>query len=314
MNPAIDPNEVFRPAGMDQAGALVSHPRSRREAPQIIPRGYHSAIVFTDGEAQALTGLMARHPAILSQSRIDLDHLSKVGQRLCLVVSQLIMGTFQAAYNWGAAWVGSSSPSGEFIMPEVPRDFDGLVSLLDTTLTRLEDLLPEGYPYPPMRSGRRQKVSLVDFLVTTPPNSGAYSPFLALLWKRDKALPPREQIEAIRQQVPSKVRDVAARILESARTRQPARWGTPQELLFWKGAREAYQWWYNRAADIIEALPDARLVLGSGSLFFRHIEDYAVAGGFVPFGFICPTSMAWGDFMAWLSRDRGLSVPRRFWK
>ena len=316
----LDPNEVFVPAGMDSPAAFVVE---SRELPKvhpvhikgrIIPAGKHEAFNFTGAQFKAITDLMAKHPATISQTKLDPSNLSKIARRTQLVLSQLLMGTFPAAYQWGAAWVKSNSPSGEFIMPDIPEDLDHLVECLDTALSRLEALVPEGYPYPPMKAGRRQKVSLADFIVTTPPNSGAYSPFVAILWRRDRALPPREQITALKEQVPHKVRNAASDILCEAMGRQPARWGQAQELMFWKGAREAYQWWLARGADLIDICPEARLVFGSGSAFFLRILDYAKAGGFVPFGFICPTSPAWVDFMGWLSRERGVSVPRRFFK
>ena len=314
----LDPNEAFVPAGMYRRESFVVKVRERanvrpvRIKGRIIPAGRHEAFRFTADQFRILSDLMSRHKAIISQTKLDPDNLSKVGSRLQLVLSQLLLGTFQAAYQWGASWVKSNSPSGEFIMPQVPTDLDQLVGCLDTALGRLEALVPEGYPYPPMKAGRRQKVSLVDFIVTTPPNSGAYSPFVAILWRQDRALPPREQIAALKEQVPSKVRNIASDILCEAIVRQPARWGQAQELMFWKGAREAYQWWLARGADLVDICPEARLVFGSGSAFFLRILDYAKAGGFIPFGFICPTSTAWVDFMGWLSRERGVSVPRRF--
>ena len=316
----LDPNEAFVPAGMDRPEAFEVkaqelpkvHPV--RIKGRIIPAGRHEAFKFTADQFRGLSDLMSRHKALISQTKLDPDNLSKVGSRLQLVLSQLLLGTFQAAYQWGAAWVKSNSPSGEFIMPRVPTDLDQLIDCLDTALGRLEALVPEGYPYPPMKAGRRQKVSLVDFIVTTPPNSGAYSPFVAILWRKDRALPPREQIASLKEQVPNKVRNVASDILCDAMGRQPARWGQAQELMFWKGAREAYQWWLARGADLVGICPEARLVFGSGSAFFLRILDYSKAGGFVPFGFICPTSPAWVDFMGWLSRERGVSVPRRFFK
>ena len=316
----LDPNEAFVPAGMDSPESFVVKVQERanvrpvRIKGRIIPAGRHEAFRFTADQFRVLSDLMSRHKAIISQTKLDPDNLSKVGSRLQLVLSQLLLGTFQAAYQWGASWVKSNSPSGEFIMPQVPTDLDQLVGCLDTALGRLEALVPEGYPYPPMKAGRRQKVSLVDFIVTTPPNSGAYSPFVAILWRQDRALPPREQIDALKEQVPSKVRNVASDILCEAIVRQPARWGQAQELMFWKGARESYQWWLARGADLVGIYPEARLVFGSGSAFFLRILDYAKAGGFIPFGFICPTSQAWVDFMGWLSRERGVSVPRRFFK
>ena len=316
----LDPNEAFVPAGMDRRESFVVKAQERakvcpvRIKGRIIPAGRHEAFKFTADQFRGLSDLMSRHKAIISQTKLDPDNLSKVGSRLQLVLSQLLLGTFQAAYQWGASWVKSNSPSGEFIMPQVPTDLDQLVGCLDTALGRLEALVPEGYPYPPMKAGRRQKVSLVDFIVTTPPNSGAYSPFVAILWRQDRALPPREQIAALKEQVPSKVRNVASDILCESIVRQPARWGQAQELMFWKGTREAYQWWLARGADLVDICPEARLVFGSGSAFFLRILDYAKAGGFIPFGFICPTSTAWVDFMVWLSRERGVSVPRRFFK
>lgn len=316
----LDPNDVFVPAGMDRPEAFVIESRELpkvrpvRIRGRIIPAGRHEAFKFTAAQFRELTDLMGRHKALVSQTKLDPDNLSKVGTRLQLVLSQLLLGTFPAAYPWGAAWVKSNSPSGEFIMPEVPTDLEHIIESLDNTLGRLEALVQEGYPYPPMKAGRRQKVSLVDFIVTTPPNSGAYSPFIALLWRHDRAVPPPEQIDALKDQVPHKVRNAASDILCEARGRQPARWGQAQELMFWKGAREAYQWWLARGADLVGICPEARLVFGSGSAFFLRILDYAKAGGFIPFGFICPTSTAWVDFMGWLSRERGVSVPRRFFK
>ena len=193
----LDPNEVFVPAGMNRPESFAFrvqvlpevHPVRIRG--KLIPDGRHEAFNFTADQFQGLSDLMARHKALISQTKLDPANLSKVAARLQLVLSQLLMGTFPAAYQWGAAWVKSNSPSGEFIMPKVPTDLDQLIECLDNTLGRLEALIPDGYPYPPMKAGRRQKVSLVDFIVTTPPNSGAYSPFIALLWRRDRALPPR---------------------------------------------------------------------------------------------------------------------------
>lgn len=313
----LDPNEVFVPTGMDSPAAFDI--RSRCRAPvrvrgRMIPAGRHEALNLTEAQCQELSALMSRHGAVISQTKLDPGSLSKVGSRLQLVLSQLLMGTFQAAYQWGAAWVRASSPSGEFIMPGIPSDLGQVIECLDSALCRLEALIPDGYPYPPMRAGRRQKVSLVDFIVTTPPNSGAYSPFIALLWKQDRALPPAEQLEASRSKVPSKVRDIASRILELVRGREPARWGSRQELMFWAGVRETYQWWAARAGDLIAVSDTARLVFGSGSALMLRIEDYARDRGFVPFGFICPTSQSWGDFIGWLARARGVRVPRRLMK
>ena len=156
----LDPNEAFVPAGMDRPEAFVVKAQEREKAHpvrikgRIIPAGRHEAFKFTADQFQGLSDLMARHKALIYQTKLDPTNLSKVAARLQLVLSQLLMGTFPAAYQWGAAWVKSNSPSGEFIMPRVPTDLDQLIDCLDTALGRLEALVPEGYPYPPMKSTR----------------------------------------------------------------------------------------------------------------------------------------------------------------
>jgi hypothetical protein len=68
-----------------------------------------------------------------------------------------------------------------------------------------------------------------------------------------------------------------------------------------------------RGADLVGICPEARLVFGSGSAFFLRILDYAKAGDLSRLVSYADLP-GLGRFYGWLSRERGVSVPRRFFK
>ncbi len=289
-------------------GEFVTKPR--RQKPKLITNKTRSAWLPTPDDVDALRGLMASHSSILSQSAIDMDHPTKLANRLFTIVSQITLGTFTQAYSWQPAWLAKLFPKQETpIWPTLPENFVALVASLDSALETLEKKCQEGYNYPPMVHGRRKHVSLCDFLVTVPPNSWAWSPWLQLVTLGDRAKSYPELVEGIRSCFTEKTRAIVDDIYMIASSKGKV-WTAKNDFQFWSGAHESYLWWFNNFQDLVDLGEKAKLAFGSSRSYFSLIYDYAKAGGFIPFSFIYPGDQAWSDFLRWLAKDRGVKVPK----
>lgn len=171
------------------------------------------------------------------------------------------------------------------------------VNMITTALQTITERQKEGCWYPPLQNGERMRVPVAHFLIApVTKGQGVFSPFLHFLFQKSEAA----RIAEARAELMNRICELVERMGVKAQMRAPA--------YFWQGAVNLLHYWQGIPETFMDN-DEKRLLLGKASSLFIAVEGYQNEGGWIPDGFICPESPAWGRFKYWVEVQRHVKLP-----
>lgn len=233
--------------------------------------------------------VFGEYPDIL---RTPKDFASKTIQSCEAYLRELCAGTFVNGHKW--------MPSFERrVLPKVPLEKlepctrDEMLARLRLALSEVRAQAEKGSWYPPVKNGKRIKVSLQEFLLVPKP-AGTMSPFLEYYTKALRS--PDISIAEIKAELGPVVTDIVEKVA--------GRRGRIADERFWKGAMLLLDWWSSLPDEAVYKSQQSQLLLGKASSLFRAVAEYQQKGGLITDVFMGPTSYTWGKFKYWLATEK----------
>lgn len=257
-------------------------------------------------DQERLRGAIEAFPWLFTQTRQG----SGVWQQTCQQLSRLSSGMFMAMdQNWDQAWM--KKVQNRWGIPGVIREGMGCTEAAISAVIECCNYIGKmresagGYWWPPLRNGRLQKVSLLDFLHTLKRNHCAYSPFVEVY---GEMMASRGMAAAI----PGNVRVIAGDI--KAASTLLSSLGISGRQAYWEGVLKFCQW-YRANRDMLMVVPQNRCRVHTLAAMAGLAKAWAEASGnrCMPVRFIHPDSTAWASFIRWLKIERGVTIPREAW-
>lgn len=181
--------------------------------------------------------------------------------------------------------------------PLVCQGTDDAVNMITTALQTITERQKEGCWYPPLQNGERMKVPVAHFLIApVTKGQGVFSPFLHFYFQKSEAA----RIAEAQAELKPRICEIVSAIGLKANMRSPA--------YFWQGALNLLHWWQDLPDAYINT-DEKKLLLGKASSLFIAVEAYQNGGGWVPDGFVCPESPAWGRFKYWVEIQKRVRLP-----
>lgn len=184
--------------------------------------------------------------------------------------------------------------------PRQPLVFNGTDSALNAITTALQTVSErqkEGCWYPPLQNGVRMKVPVAHFLIApVTKGQGVFSPFLHFYFQKSEAA----RIAEAQAELKPRICAIVSAIGVKAKMRSPA--------YFWQGALNLLRYWQDLPEEYINT-DSKKLLLGLASSLFTAVSAYQNDGGWVPDGFVCPESPAWGRFKYWIENNKKVRLP-----
>lgn len=223
-------------------------------------------------------------PAILRKSQ---NAYTKVHREALSLIEEIATNRFVRAWA-------------ESCRPHSPLNFRGTadaVAAISKALTTVSERQRFGCWYPPLQNGIRMQVPVAHFLIApVTKGQGVFSPFLHFYFQKSDSA----RILEARAELKPRICAIVEAIMDRCRTGSPA--------YFWQGALNLLHYWQCIPESFLDS--DAkRLLLGKASSLFTAVAAYADAGGWVPDGFICPESPAWGRFRHWAESTVRVKLP-----
>lgn len=273
-------------------------PRSQKHLIDGLELDTRGSEIRSEENENAVTDLLSRHPGILVQSK----RTSKVWDRIFLLLRQLSDGSILDVNTVDTRWLSSVSKKYPLVVPKY-RDFQQLLSSLESAINYIEGMAPGGFWYPKVRDGRRERVVLSDFIWSLTRTGAGWSPYLELI-ASDLTTP-----KMLKESLPPRVVPVCQQILEKSwffqtMTRQ-------QEVIYWRHIRMLLEWFKQHQDELYSVSPENRVVFSSFLGFLRVILDANQAIQCVGPSFIGPWTPKWEPFLRWLETDRHCKALRR---
>lgn len=244
-------------------------------------------MAFILRQAQAddpVTSLEKRFPHILRQSQSIFTKTHREGLAL---IDEI------ATNRFSRDWSDSCRPH----RPLVCNGTDDAVNMITAALQTVSERQKEGCWYPPLQNGERMRVPVAHFLIApVTKGQGVFSPFLHFLFQKSEAA----RIAEAQAELKPRICELVANIGIKAGMRVPA--------YFWQGALNLLRYWQNIPESFLDT-DEKRLLLGKASSLFIAVDAYRNEGGWIPDGFVCPESPAWGRFKYWAEVKRRVRLP-----
>lgn len=231
-----------------------------------------------------VTVIEKRFPNIIRQSQSIFTKTHREGLAL---IDEI------ATNRFNRDWAPSCKP----YAPIVCNGTDNAVSLITAALQTVSERQKEGCWYPPLQNGMRMHVPVAHFLIApVTKGQGVFSPFLHFLFQKSEAA----RIAEAQAELKPRICEIVSGMGIKAQMKAPA--------YFWQGALNLLRYWQNIPESFMDT--DAKkLLLGKASSLFIAVSAYQDSGGWVPDGFVCPESPAWGRFRYWAEMNRHVRLP-----
>lgn len=184
--------------------------------------------------------------------------------------------------------------------PRRPLIFSGTddaVNAITTALQTVSERQKEGCWYPPLQNGVRMHVPVAHFLIApVTKGNGVFSPFLHFYFQKSEAA----RIAEAQVELKPRICEMVQAIGLKARMKSPA--------YFWEGALNLLRYWQGIPESYLDT-DNKKLLLGKASSLFNAVSAYQNEGGWVPDGFVCPESPAWGRFKFWVDASKHVRLP-----
>lgn len=239
-----------------------------------------------------LEPLFAEFPDLLQTPR-SFD--TKSMQTAELLSREIAAGTFLQCHQFNPLW------SRRVGLDKITMTVSTRPELLDKYRKALEQVrlkVSRGSWYPPVKDGKRTKISFAHFLLEKRA-VGYASPFLEYYMASLQT--PELTIEQCREELGPKVSAIVD-IIQSKRSR-------PETARLWSGAIDLLDWWCALPEEVINGSQESQLLLSKASMLFHAVQDFQNNGGWIPDTFVNPMSPAWGQFKDWIQRARKVRLP-----
>lgn len=302
-----DPFASFAPV-TQQVSRPVQPTKPVPETPTRAPKSQRSLIdgleldvtgseIRDDANENAVVDLLSRHDGILVQSK----RTSKIWDRTFLVLRQLLDGSILDVNQVDSRWYASVSKRYPLVVPKY-RDFNQMLVHLESAVQYIEEMMGGGYWYPKYHNGKRDRVTLADFIWTLTRTGAGWSPYLQII-ATDLITP-----KMLKESLPARIVPIGQTILERSwfyptMTRQ-------QEVIFWRHLKMLSEWFREHQDALYAVSTESKLIFGSFIGFLRVITEANQAIQCVGPSFIGPWTPKWETLFRWLESDRHCKIPR----
>lgn len=290
----------------------ASVPQEAEKAPEAPRRTGFSGVCLDSScscagvDQERLQKAISSFPDIFTQTKPG----KGVWYHTCLQLHRLSKGMYMAMdQSWDQSWM--KKVQGRWGIPGVIREGMGCTEAAISAVIECCNYIREmrqsagGYWWPPLRNGRPQKVSMLDFLHSMKRNRAAWSPFIEVYGEMLAA-------RGMAASIPGPVKVIAGDIRAASCLLSSL--GLSGRQAYWEGVLKFCQW-YSAHRDALMAIQQNRCRVHSVAAMAGLAKAWAEASGnrCMPVRFIHPDSSAWASFVRWLKAERGVTVPREAW-